>query len=889
MPRFLSLAVLFLLVSCAVAQPPGVPLPSPRITSVFPMGAKVGSTVEVTVTGTDLDEAAGLVFSHPGFKATVIVVPEPKPDPKAKAPPKKGPPPTAVKFAVVVDKSVPVGRYDVRVVNKFGLSNPRLFTVGLLDEVNEVEPDDEANSEVASYAVAGSVANITPKNTARAQRVSLNTTINGIINSPTDVDYSVFSGAAKSRVLISCVTSGIDSRARPLVEVFDAAGRRIGLNRNAEENDALCDVTLPRDGDYFVRVSEFAYQQGGPDYFYRLTLSTGPWIDAIYPAVVNPGSTTAVTVYGRNLPGGKVVPGVLMDGQPIESLATNITAPKDAMQFNFSGRISPVLGLMEAFEFRLPGSNAVPVFLSDGKLVLEKATPNDKVTEAEELAVPCEVLGRIEKRYDRDFYKFTAKKGDTYIIEAFADRIGSDADVSLRVRNDKGNELAGELDDDNETLHPTSFFNRSTDPAPFKFIAPADGVYTVLVSSIDSNVNFGPRCFYRLRISPPKPDFRAVVMPRSREFPATALVPMEGDTAYDIFLQRRDGFTAPVTVSAIGLPAGVTAKALIIGANSRWGTLVLTGNGELKDAESQIRIELASGDLKQIARPATIVWGVPNQQNTPMIARLEQQLWLVTRREKATFRMVADVSSVSVKTKSKDGKDVEEKPTGPIYVKPGDKITLPLKFTWQGAEPRANPITLSAEATQVNPNNAAVNFNNNQPLTVPKEKSDTPVTLDIRANALPGLQTVVLRAETQIQITRDPAQKDKKTPATVVAYSDPIPVTVLPTAVVKATASFPTNPLRLGKSGDIVVKVERLNDFTGELQVTLTLPKDLKGITLPDKATIPAGKDEVKIPITASADAKPGAINNLPITVTATLYGKHAITHETRINLTVAK
>ena len=66
----------------------------------------------------------------------------------------------------------------------------------------------------------------------------------------------------------------------------------------------LLDATLPADGDYFVRVSEFAYQQGGPDYFYRLTVAAGPWIDAVFPPAVNPGQPTKVTLHGRNLPGG---------------------------------------------------------------------------------------------------------------------------------------------------------------------------------------------------------------------------------------------------------------------------------------------------------------------------------------------------------------------------------------------------------------------------------------------------------------------------------------------------------------------------------------------------------------------------------------------------------
>src|SRR5438445_339789 len=40
-------------------------LPQARLSSIIPPGGKMGSDVEVTASGTDLDEASGLRFSHP--------------------------------------------------------------------------------------------------------------------------------------------------------------------------------------------------------------------------------------------------------------------------------------------------------------------------------------------------------------------------------------------------------------------------------------------------------------------------------------------------------------------------------------------------------------------------------------------------------------------------------------------------------------------------------------------------------------------------------------------------------------------------------------------------------------------------------------------------------
>src|SRR5438067_12415990 len=115
-----------------VPPPPG--LPSPRINNVFPCGAKIGTSVEVSITGFDLDEPTGLLFSHTGIKGEYLAPKAPEPDPKKKdAPPPKAPPipPTGpFKFKVTVDASVPLGLYDIRVVNKWGVSNPRFFAVG---------------------------------------------------------------------------------------------------------------------------------------------------------------------------------------------------------------------------------------------------------------------------------------------------------------------------------------------------------------------------------------------------------------------------------------------------------------------------------------------------------------------------------------------------------------------------------------------------------------------------------------------------------------------------------------------------------------------------------------------------------------------------------------
>jgi hypothetical protein len=82
--------------------------------------------------------------------------------------------------------------------------------------------------------------------------------------------------------------------------------------------------------------------------------------------------------------------------------------------------------------------------------------------------------------------------------------------------------------------------------------------------------------------------------------------------------------------------------------------------------------------------------------------------------------------------------------------------------------------------------------------------------------------------------------------------------------------------------------VDRQHDYAGEFKVTVTLPKDAKGVTAKD-VTIPAGKDEAKVPVTAAKDTKPGGVQNVVVGVTATVYGKFPVTTETKVNLNVTK
>jgi hypothetical protein len=860
----------------AAAQQPPPGLPSPRVQHVFPMGAKAGTTVEVTVTGFDVEEPEKLLFAHPGLKGEYIAPPKDMPDPKdpkKTVPAPKANPAGPHKFKVTAAADVPPGLYDLRFVGKWGVSNPRAFAVSDQTEVSEKEPNNDV---------------------AEAQKVEIGTTVSGVISSPTDVDYTRFTGKKDQRVIISCLASSIDSKATPMIEVFDTAGRKLASNRNYQNDDALIDLVLPADGDYFVRTFQFTYTVGGPDYFYRLSINTAPHIDAVFPPVVEPGKATQVTVYGRNLPGGQPADGLTAEGRPLEKLTVSVTPPADAVgKLTSHTRIEPTNALQDGFAYTLKGpgglSNPVVIYLARDKLTVKSAPASTPET-AVVMTGPGEVAGFLAKKGERDWIAFTAKKGEKFTLDLAAERIGGNGDFFFSVRDGKDpkKDAAPEQDDDNDTLHPFGFYTRTSDPAAYTFTAPDDGKYYVVIGCRESSYLSGPKACYRLRIGAPMPDFRAVVMPYSRFYQTGSAAWQGGTQAYHVFAHRTDGYTGSLEVVPEGLPAGVTARPLTIGPAVRWGTLVLNVAPGAAPVTSAFTVKVTGTDhagktLVRQARPASVTWGFPQpDQNLPVVAKLDQSLVLAVRAEKAPFSITADIPNATIKPAT--GK--EEKANGPIIVlRQGDKATVPVKAEWAVTE-KPN-VTLTVEPmiqnVQQQPVTAQVA---GQPT---KDKPEVILNLDAKTTGVPGTYTVVLRGVAQVPFLKDPMAKGKGPNLPAEEFGPPVTVLIIPSSVVKLVpGALPNNTLKIGTPGELLVKIERQHDYAGEIKVKFAEPMGVTGVTAPE-VTIPAGKDEVKLVLTAAAGTKPGAVSNATITATAVYGGKYTITHEAKVNFTVAE
>ncbi len=562
-------------------------LPVPLLNSVTPMGGKIGTETEITIAGADLDEADALHFSHPGITATL-----------------KSP----NHFAVKIAPEVPVGNYDVRVVGKLGVSNPRAFVAGDRPEITGTKAHDKA--EAAVQMPMGSV-------------------FNGNVTAAAS-DFFKFPAKKGERVIIVCATKEIDSRMSPVLAVLDAAGREIESARKG----GVLDFTAPSDGQFFATVHDLTFA-GGPDYFYRLTISKGPHVEFIFPPAGAPGSKAAFTIYGRGLPGGKPANLSGGDKKPLEKLDVEIALPTvdDAAHKRFSRPMSAVDdGIFYSVKSADGSSNPVFIGFSTEPLSRE-VEPNNKPGQAQKISVPCEVAGQFYPAADVDCYAFDAKKGDVYWLEVYSHRTGRTTSPFLLVQRE-GTDIKEVYASDADP-GGKKFSTLSNDPA-FRFQAKDDGTYRVSVSDLFGATRSNPASTYRLVIRKETPDFRlvAVVEPPANAAnkndraaaPRGVMLRSGETTAVRVIAIRRDGFNGAIELSATNLPEGVKCVPMKIADGKTEGVLLLTAGDKPAKNCSAIQIvgkaKIGDGEVQREASGGAVVWTVADYNIDAVPSRL---------------------------------------------------------------------------------------------------------------------------------------------------------------------------------------------------------------------------------------------------------------------------
>ena len=846
MPRWQSIIIVCLAFAAQPAvlpgQPPDAATPAPFLSHLSPPAVSRGKKVIVTFAGSDLDFPNALVFSHPGITATPIQPPTPtappalKPEPGKPAPPAPPPPPKLpiTQFEVLAAPTVPFGYHDVRLVGKFGVSNPRVFLVSGILEVAEIEPNNDL---------------------PEAKALPADSAAYGVIGSATDIDYYKLALKKDQKINLVVQATSIESPLLPILEVFSPAGGLLASSRGTPRQDAAILLQVRADGEYLVRLGSFSYQQGSANHTYRLVASLShPAAAAWWPAAVAKDSDIT---------------------QPID-LAANVGPRMAAAGSSPVGQIWPrpvVRGihLLPAWwpgaSLNSPAALQTPLLgRSSGGIPCQVETEtHDTRDKAQILPFPVDLSGRMDKPNDEDWYKARLPAGKPLIIEAIAEQQGSLAELQLSVFSADGKQML-DLDDAPAQSPLGRFLWRVTDPGPTLFTPPAEAEYLFRVRSRTSAFKAGPDHFYRLVLRLPEPRFLATSITAAQYRPETILVNRGGSGALMVGIWRLEGFTGPVTITPRDLPPGVTCQAMIIPAGFDRGHLVFQATTDSPPPPKIIQL-IATATLAGKSFEQTVValgFSRPvaaGQVNLLPQVRVCREHWLTVSpaTDSPPFRLTGMVDSPGVVA--------------------GGKANLKVQVERLVKEPKV-PVALQTIEMPAN------FINNNQAIQVAPEAKEGVLPITVPAGTALGEYRVVVRGQVALPYNKDPMAKDK--PATSrVEWSAPITLRVVPGAI--ATLRIDSDKLQVKKGGrvELTLKVERINGYTGPLQVVFTPIDAAKGLKV-TTPVIPAGQAEIKVGVECASDAMVGQRGGLVLKVVGTwALGNLPISQEIKFNIEV--
>jgi len=569
--------------SVAVAQSVG--LPSPRLMHTAPYGGQVGTSFPVTIGGENLDDEIELLFSHPGITAVHQTRENGEPEP--------------TKYTVTIASDVPPGLYEARAMTRLGISSTRVFSVGTLPEL--VRQQENTSLQTAMELPLNSVCNA--------------------YTSARMVDFYKIQCDGKTRLLIECTATGIDSKLKPVLMIADAQGRDLA----AERRHGILDFTVPKAGEYIIKVQGLTFE-GGEYNFYRLAVQTLPEGTPLVRLPATKKTNSISIPVAATLPPNQTE--VEPNNRPNE--AEKITLP-----CNIAGAFYPAADV-DTFEFQGTKGDVWWVEVVSERLalptnpfvVVQQVTRNGESESAVDLAELNDLPSPV--RVTTGFYSYDGPPHDVGTTDVLG---------KLEIKE--------------------------------------DGVHRLQLRDLFGGTRRDPNCLYRLIIRKAEPDFSVGVWPRHFELRngdrsnlSKPLSLRSGATALlDVVVVRKDGFDGPIRISMVDLPAGVTAQGLTVPAGKNEGTLLVTASAEGETSLGTARI-LAHADIngEVVERPgnlATLSWPVGDHWGgeSPS-SRLDQTVMVSRTSREAVPLRIAPPSPE------------------PIVAKVGETLTIPMTLTW---------------------------------------------------------------------------------------------------------------------------------------------------------------------------------------------------------------
>lgn len=267
----LSLAVWFLVTGVLFAQPK-LPANYPTLTTLASLGGKPGSTVDVTLTGTNLLEVTQVWTSFGGK----VTIPDGQKDP------------AKLTAKIEIPSNTPVGLHSLRVATKTGVTAARPFVVDDLPAVDEKENNVKSKPQAITSPCV-----VLGTSTSEAS------------------DFYKLAVKANETVTFEVLARRIGSPCDPMIQLYDATGKELfGLYADDTpglQGDCRLTHTFASAGEVIVEVRHTTFG-GGPDNAYRLRVGNFPGATTSFPLAVQAGQTANIGFAGPGMEGVKPVP-----------------------------------------------------------------------------------------------------------------------------------------------------------------------------------------------------------------------------------------------------------------------------------------------------------------------------------------------------------------------------------------------------------------------------------------------------------------------------------------------------------------------------------------------------------------------------------------------------
>ena len=441
----------------------------PELKALFPGGVREGRTTDVTIIGRPGDFPVRVWTADDGLAIEAT---------------EKGD-----ALLVTAPPGTRTGLHWLRLFNRHGASALKSLIVGGIRESKEAEPNNAL---------------------ADAEQCQLPVVVNGVLHKTAEVDtFAVRMEAGETLIASIEANRSLGSPMDAILQLLSPQGFVVEQNDDHRGFDPQIVHTVRHPGTWFVRLFAFPSVPtssirfaGGPDFVYRLTLTSGPFIDHIRPT----GEPVGWNLTGRSRAADGTSEGIVADPAV--------------------DRLHPA-GVA-------PGTHLFAV----DRLSTDSPILDEHPASTHSHVIPFRVAGCIARAEEIDTYRFSTAEATTLRITVESRSFDAPLDSIVRIRDAERRQLI-ESDDASRT---------NLDPS-FTWKAPSTADYTLEVT--DRFGHGGQRYWYLLSVA---------AEPSAFQLTTTSdriIVEPDKPARVPVSIVRSGGFNRDISISTSSLPPGI--------------------------------------------------------------------------------------------------------------------------------------------------------------------------------------------------------------------------------------------------------------------------------------------------------------------------------------------